>query len=108
MVVVVAGIIIYGLIIIYPLCLQPFFNPIGNTIWAVLTTIIFVCYLIGLPIVLLDTSKASTIATVWILFVIFIIVLPIIIGFATYKRGRKLWAIREDEDFSALVHSGNF
>ncbi|KAA6316043.1 MAG: hypothetical protein EZS28_055319, partial [Streblomastix strix] len=53
----ILGTIIYGITVLYTLLLQPYFHPLGNTIWSSLITIVFTCYFIGIPVAILDTSK---------------------------------------------------
>ncbi|KAA6403016.1 MAG: hypothetical protein EZS28_001459 [Streblomastix strix] len=97
------GTFVYGITVLYLLILQPYFHPLGNTVWSSLITIVFTCYFIGIPVSILDTSKIWVIVIVWSLFIPAVIGLPILIGWMTYKRGRSLWAVREDEDISSLL-----
>ncbi|KAA6383564.1 MAG: hypothetical protein EZS28_020907 [Streblomastix strix] len=53
----ILGTIIYGITVLYTLLLQPYFHPLGNTIWSSLITIVFICYFIGIPVAILDTSQ---------------------------------------------------
>ncbi|KAA6392852.1 MAG: hypothetical protein EZS28_011617 [Streblomastix strix] len=98
MIIALVGTIIYAAIVLYPLILQLYFNPQGNTIWSLVMTTTFVFYFIGIICTILDTDKVWVLATVWILFIILFILLPILVGYLTYKRGISLWAMREDEE----------
>ncbi|KAA6367840.1 MAG: hypothetical protein EZS28_036633, partial [Streblomastix strix] len=103
----ILGTFIYGITILYTLLLQPYFHPLGNTVWSSLNTIVFTCYFIGIPVAVLDTSKVWVTVIVWILFIPAVIGLPILAGWMTYKRGRSLWAVREDEDITGLVNNAD-
>ncbi|KAA6386824.1 MAG: hypothetical protein EZS28_017647 [Streblomastix strix] len=98
MIIALVGTIIYAAIVLYPLILQLYFNPQGNTIWSLVMTTTFVFYFIGIICTILDTDKVWVLATVWILFIILFILLPILVGYLTYKRGISLWAMREDQE----------
>ncbi|KAA6382622.1 MAG: hypothetical protein EZS28_021851, partial [Streblomastix strix] len=103
----ILGTFIYGITVLYTLLLQPYFHPLGNTVWSSLITIVFTCYFIGIPVAVLDTTKVWVTVIVWILFIPAVIGLPILTGWMTYKRGRSLWAVREDEDITGLVNNAD-
>ncbi|KAA6379151.1 MAG: hypothetical protein EZS28_025322, partial [Streblomastix strix] len=101
------GIAISFLLTIYPIGLQPYFSPWGNTIWASAMSIMGITFIVGLLCSFLDTTQTWVSVFIWILFIILVIVIPLIIGFLTYKRARSLWAMREDEEVPEIKSKKN-
>ncbi|KAA6388949.1 MAG: hypothetical protein EZS28_015523, partial [Streblomastix strix] len=101
------GIAISFLLTIYPIGLQPYFSPWGNTIWASAMSIMGITFIVGLLCSFLDTTQTWVSVFIWILFIILVIGIPVIIGVLTYKRARSLWAMREDEEVPEIKSKKN-
>ncbi|KAA6322682.1 MAG: hypothetical protein EZS28_054407, partial [Streblomastix strix] len=95
------------LLTIYPIGLQPYFSPWGNTIWASAMSIMGITFFVGLLCSFLDTTQTWVYVFIWFLFIILVIGIPLIIGFLTYKRAQSLWAMREDEEVPEIKSKKN-
>ncbi|KAA6393288.1 MAG: hypothetical protein EZS28_011185 [Streblomastix strix] len=93
----IIGMVAFMLFALYPLVLQPFFKPIGNAIWGCSLQIVSASYTMGLFTRFLDQNVTWILVIENAQFFIQCIVLGGLNAFFTYKRGRRLWAMREDE-----------
>jgi hypothetical protein len=112
----IVGTVLFFLLFIYPLAYQPYFNSAGNAISSALFSAAFVTFFFSIFLVFIKKSfvvyddlpsnlKSTNnlpvplfaVILIWVIYCLFMIVVPIIVYKITYKKSQGKWAMGKDD-----------